>query len=222
MNGVYSAGELIVCSGPATGKSFGLDHSPTSLGRSPTCDVALEDDRASSLHARIILERGQHRLVDLESTNGTFVNNRRVQEVLLSSGDLIQVGETILEYRMAAGAYVVDPVPVNHYGGQPGGMMSSAPDGTRALAFPQPYAPPQYAPPTPYGYFPMPPTPPPGEADGRRSRRDPPEGSSAAPGVPPVLVGARPIAAPRRGPRHRGLCPSPPSEEGDLRNDPQA
>ena len=70
-----------------------------SLGRSVTCDVAMPDDiYASTFHARLFLD-GSHLLVeDMASTNGTYVNAERiVVPTRLTKGDLLQVGETILE-----------------------------------------------------------------------------------------------------------------------------
>ena len=126
-------GELMICSGPAVGQTHPLNGNTVSMGRSGTCDVPLEDERASSLHARVLFERGQHRLVDLDSTNGTFVNNQRVQDILLRPGDLIQIGETILEYRRPDDATVlVEPVV---HGGAYGSSPASTPQ--RAIAVPR-------------------------------------------------------------------------------------
>jgi pSer/pThr/pTyr-binding forkhead associated (FHA) protein len=143
-------GELMVCSGPAVGQTYPMDGRPMSVGRAASCDVPLDDDRASSVHARVLYERGQHRLVDLDSTNGTFVNNQRVQDILLRPGDLIQIGETIFEYRRNETPEVVEPVPVTAYVPQ----NSQPVPHDRALAIPRAedyYYPPQ---PGPYGHLP--------------------------------------------------------------------
>jgi hypothetical protein len=64
------------------------------VGREPNnCDVLLESDLASRLHAEIVLADGGHvELVDLNSSNGTFVNGRRVASVRLADGDRIGFG----------------------------------------------------------------------------------------------------------------------------------
>ncbi|MEM1022716.1 MAG: FHA domain-containing protein [Myxococcota bacterium] len=92
-------GHLFVCSGPDTGATLGLAGEETTLGRSSDCDIQVDDGRASSAHARILRGNGHHVLLDLGSTNGTFVNSRRIEEVILQPGDVIQLGETLLEYR---------------------------------------------------------------------------------------------------------------------------
>ncbi len=95
-------GHLFVCSGPDTGAKLGLADEETTLGRAADCDIQVADGRASSAHARILRSNGHHVLLDLGSTNGTFVNSRRIEEVILQPGDVIQVGETLLEYRSDA------------------------------------------------------------------------------------------------------------------------
>jgi pSer/pThr/pTyr-binding forkhead associated (FHA) protein len=59
------------------------------LGRSPSCNVVVESDRVSKVHARIERTRDQLLLEDLASVNGTFVNGMRVKAVFLNSGDVI-------------------------------------------------------------------------------------------------------------------------------------
>jgi len=143
----------MICSGPAVGQTHMLDGGAVSVGRSASCDLPLEDDRASSVHARFLLERGQHRLVDLDSTNGTFVNNQRVQDILLRPGDIIQIGETIFEYRRQDAPEVVEPVVAGYNNAGP--PAPAGPDQNRALALPR--AEDYWAPPPsqgPYGYLP--------------------------------------------------------------------
>ncbi|MDP8958046.1 MAG: FHA domain-containing protein [Actinomycetota bacterium] len=70
------------------------------LGRSPEADVVLEDAYASEFHLRLVAKDGRVVLHDLGSTNGTYVNGRRVTSPLaLSKGDAVQVGKTVMEMR---------------------------------------------------------------------------------------------------------------------------
>jgi pSer/pThr/pTyr-binding forkhead associated (FHA) protein len=62
--------------------------------------VVLSDDSVSGQHCRIRPEAGHFALHDLESTNGTFVNGRRVGRHQLAEGDVIRIGETSIEFRM--------------------------------------------------------------------------------------------------------------------------
>ena len=81
------------------GQSFDLTHDVT-LGRSTTCVVALEDDFASSVHARVFVRDGSAYVEDLGSTNGTYVNEERIASpTALGRGDLLRIGGTVLEVR---------------------------------------------------------------------------------------------------------------------------
>lgn len=65
------------------------------IGRNPSSDVALEDAGASWDHARIVERSGSPSIVDLGSSNGTYVNSERVETSLLISGDRLKVGDTV-------------------------------------------------------------------------------------------------------------------------------
>jgi pSer/pThr/pTyr-binding forkhead associated (FHA) protein len=82
------------------GASFTLSNSLT-LGRVDDNDIALDDDTfMSSHHARIEVRPEGVWVVDLASTNGTFVNGQRVTgDRSLRKGDRLQVGSTVLEMR---------------------------------------------------------------------------------------------------------------------------
>jgi transcriptional regulator with AAA-type ATPase domain len=91
---------LVFLSGPSAGTRCEVLKAAT-LGRSRACDVPIEDERVSRRHARIWVDEGRARLRDLESRNGTTVNGHRVVgEVELLSGDLLQLGDTVLRYEL--------------------------------------------------------------------------------------------------------------------------
>ena len=70
------------------------------LGRSPDADVLLDDPYASMFHLRLTMDGDTMSLADLGTTNGTYVNGRRVTSpVVLNAGDSIQVGKTIMEVK---------------------------------------------------------------------------------------------------------------------------
>jgi pSer/pThr/pTyr-binding forkhead associated (FHA) protein len=72
----------------------------TVLGRSPEADVNLDDPYASEFHMRLVAQDNGMVLHDLGSTNGTYVNGRRViAPTSLRRGDTIQVGKTVMEVR---------------------------------------------------------------------------------------------------------------------------
>lgn len=80
------------------GRTFDLGDELT-IGRASGCQVALEDDKAvSQLHARLFRRDGRLYLEDLGSTNGTYLNAKKVSgPVALHRGDRLQVGRTVLE-----------------------------------------------------------------------------------------------------------------------------
>lgn len=70
------------------------------VGRSDQADVFLDDSYASEFHLRFSLIEGDLVLQDLGSTNGTYVNGRRIATpVSLNKGDAVQVGRSVMEVR---------------------------------------------------------------------------------------------------------------------------
>lgn len=77
-------------------QSFVVDGRPLTIGRGPDNGLVLQDSRASRHHARIYGRQGALLLADLGSTNGSWVNDRRIQEIALGEGDEIRIGDTVL------------------------------------------------------------------------------------------------------------------------------
>ncbi len=102
---------LLLLSGPSAGLRLELTDQVT-LGRSPSCDVRLDDDKVSRRHARIFRLGEQTRICDLGSRNGTAVNGERIEgEAVLLPGDRVQVGATTALYEPPAQAALADHVP---------------------------------------------------------------------------------------------------------------
>jgi pSer/pThr/pTyr-binding forkhead associated (FHA) protein len=74
---------------------------PAQVGRDSTNVVALNDPDVSRHHAQIVARDGAHLVVDLNSTNGTHVNGKRVKEAPLRKGDTLLIGSTVLTYELA-------------------------------------------------------------------------------------------------------------------------
>ncbi len=90
---------VVVRSDTQVGLDFSIRDS-TVLGRSSESDVVLEDPYASEFHLRLTAKDDRLVLTDLGSTNGTYVNGRRVTSpVDLNRGDAVQVGKTVMEVR---------------------------------------------------------------------------------------------------------------------------
>ncbi len=86
---------LVVVEGPIRGTIFALDKAETSIGRSSANDLAIADISLSRRHSTIRLEGG-YVLRDMGSDNGTYVNDVAVTERVLSHGDRISIGESVL------------------------------------------------------------------------------------------------------------------------------
>jgi diguanylate cyclase (GGDEF)-like protein len=89
---------LIVLSGPRLGNRTVLSDKPIEIGRGSGCGLVLDADSVSRRHCRIEAMGGGHRLTDLGSTNGTYVNGQRVADHILRDGDRLQVGKALLKY----------------------------------------------------------------------------------------------------------------------------
>jgi two-component system, cell cycle response regulator len=92
---------VLVVSGERVGTRCVLD-APLLVGRDPDSGLALRDAGISWHHAHFeVGHDGVVRVLDLGSTNGTFVNDIRVEQSALADGDIIELGETILRLEMA-------------------------------------------------------------------------------------------------------------------------
>ncbi|GAA1763651.1 FHA domain-containing protein FhaB/FipA [Nostocoides vanveenii] len=92
------APNLVVTSGPLAGTRIPMGENDILIGRNPECHLVLDDDFASGRHARIFPAEGGWGVEDLSSTNGTFVNNHRIDEaVAFEAGSQIRIGRTIIE-----------------------------------------------------------------------------------------------------------------------------
>lgn len=89
---------LRVTAGPHIGREFQFDQHETLLaGRSPFAQLRLDDDvHFSRNHFRLEVNPPECQLIDLDSTNGTFVNGKRVRQQTLKDGDVVLVGDTEL------------------------------------------------------------------------------------------------------------------------------
>src|SRR5437588_964618 len=93
---------LDVIQGPRKGRSFVFDrHDTFIVGRSRFVHCSMPEDMALSRdHFIIEVNPPQCEMRDLGSTNGTFVNNHRVERVRLSSGDVIAAGQSVFRVRV--------------------------------------------------------------------------------------------------------------------------
>jgi hypothetical protein len=97
LDDTISGPALVVRSGGGrAGESFVPASERTLIGRSPECDVFLDDVTVSRRHAELLRDGESFTIRDLGSLNGTFVNRRRIEFAELSDDDEVQIGK----YRM--------------------------------------------------------------------------------------------------------------------------
>jgi pSer/pThr/pTyr-binding forkhead associated (FHA) protein len=96
--GAGPQGELTIESGPDAGHTHRAGDHALRLGRSPDNDVILRDPATSGHHARLERRGETFWLVDLGSTNGTFVNGEAIQEKQLSHGDRVTLGQNSVHF----------------------------------------------------------------------------------------------------------------------------
>ncbi|MCO7227397.1 FHA domain-containing protein [Pleionea sp. CnH1-48] len=83
---------LIGVSAPYTGRQFLLKETKYRIGRSDDNDIALDDSSVSSAHAQLVYRDGEWVVINLLSSNGTFVNGGKVAETAINVGDRIGFG----------------------------------------------------------------------------------------------------------------------------------
>jgi hypothetical protein len=91
---------LVVRSGGGrTGEHFMPQGERTTIGRSPDCDIFLDDVTVSRKHAVLVARNGEFLIEDQGSLNGTFVNRKRIESATrLESGDEVQIGKYRLSF----------------------------------------------------------------------------------------------------------------------------
>jgi diguanylate cyclase (GGDEF)-like protein len=92
---------LIIIRGSPQGHRFFLTQADMVIGRDAAADITVSDQSVSRKHARLTKEAGKVKLTDLKSSNGTFINDKRLgagESVFLAKEDMIKMGSMILKY----------------------------------------------------------------------------------------------------------------------------
>ncbi|MGW5672410.1 FHA domain-containing protein [Micromonospora sp. NPDC003776] len=106
---------LTVAGGTMRGLSFRVGRAAQVIGRAPSADIVLTDPHLSRRHATVQSTAEGVWLTDLGSTNGTWLNDRRISGgVPLADGDVVRVGRTELRF-FDPGVARTDPVGL-HFG----------------------------------------------------------------------------------------------------------
>ncbi|GGU20765.1 FHA domain-containing protein FhaB/FipA [Nocardioides albus] len=91
---------VAVTTGSNAGVTVPLSQAPIVIGRGSDAAIILDDDYASTRHARIAVSGDQWFVEDLGSTNGTYIGSVRInQPTAISLGTQVRIGKTILELR---------------------------------------------------------------------------------------------------------------------------
>lgn len=94
------ARRIVITSGPRSGLELDLPETGLSIGRSSGSGLQIKDDYTSSAHAKVVRWRDQWMVQDLGSTNGTYVDGRRITEATpVRVGSSVRIGTTTFELR---------------------------------------------------------------------------------------------------------------------------
>lgn len=92
---------LIIIRGTPQGHRFFITQPEMTIGRDPAADISVADQSISRKHAKVIKAQGKITLTDLGSSNGTFVNDKKVnsgETVALAKEDMVKLGNSIFKY----------------------------------------------------------------------------------------------------------------------------
>jgi len=89
-------GVLVICNGGFEGMEYELTSDETLIGRNPKTDITLLDENISREHAIVLFdeENEGYTIEDLQSSNGTKVNGKRIRSAELADADEIEIGST--------------------------------------------------------------------------------------------------------------------------------
>lgn len=99
---------LEILDGDRAGEVLPVADRTIRIGRKPGNDLVLADEKTSGVHAEVVIEGDRHVLRDLGSTNGTFLDGKRVSEIVLTPGDVVTIGRLRVKFRGEGEAAVAD------------------------------------------------------------------------------------------------------------------
>ena len=83
-------------------KTIETDKDEITIGRNPSCDVHIDNLGVSKRHAKIIKQDGAYIIEDLNSTNGTYINSKRIAKAIIKNNDKIHIGKHSLQIQYKA------------------------------------------------------------------------------------------------------------------------
>jgi len=95
-------GWMVALNGQHKGEDFRLRIGKNVIGTAADCDIVLTDKKISRKHATIRYEGGEFQIADLDSSNGCFVNDEKIQKHDLIDNDIIKLGDIEFEFKCRA------------------------------------------------------------------------------------------------------------------------
>ncbi|MFH1130131.1 MAG: FHA domain-containing protein, partial [Pseudomonadota bacterium] len=89
---------MVMIYGPELGKKYNLGSPSIIFGRSSKCDIQIDQESVSRSHCKVMNTGNSLIIRDLGSTNGTYVNDKSIDEHVLRDGDLIKIGRSIFKF----------------------------------------------------------------------------------------------------------------------------
>lgn len=116
------------------GQVYELTGAKLTVGRAADNDIHIQNPSVSSHHGEFRFEGGDYRVVDMNSTNGTRINDERVTEAILRNGDTLMIGHMLFRY-VSENVLSAPPIPEQselmefgaRAGGRPPGFINLAP-----------------------------------------------------------------------------------------------
>jgi hypothetical protein len=96
--GITGPALVVRSGGGMAGQSFQPEDGRTLVGRSPECQIFLDDVTVSRRHAEIVRDGDTFTIRDLGSLNGTYVNRKRIESAVLEDDDEVQIGKYRLTF----------------------------------------------------------------------------------------------------------------------------
>jgi DNA-binding NtrC family response regulator len=107
--------QLVVIEGPDAGRAVTLEGTRR-VGTDDRCELKLSDDRVSGKHLEVSVDGSKFRVVDLDSTNGTFLEGTRVHEAVVEAGASLKLGRTVLRVLAQSQPLEVTPSQARRFG----------------------------------------------------------------------------------------------------------
>jgi DNA-binding NtrC family response regulator len=101
-------------------KTFSFAPLPFKIGSARDNHLVVQDEYVSSRHAEVVADGQGYLLRDLNSTNGTYINGRKITEVYISAGDEIRVGESLIKISSSKQEEKIKPLKQNYFCGMVG------------------------------------------------------------------------------------------------------